>query len=137
MCGKGMIWSLGELNWCPRRCRFPPRLEVGVKEKTKNSVQTLQKLTHKDTPAHFRDKSGEWRKLSEGTFGMKPQIVTRRNSQVGSSVLGHGGLSTLSYCRRYLEFPIYPPVSSAAQKILLVSQLEHITLGRTVSLKIG
>lgn len=94
-------------------------------------------MTHKDSQDHFRDKSGGGHRLSEGTFVMKPQIVTRRNSQVGSSVLGHGGLSTLSYCRRYLEFLIHPLVSPAAQKILLVSQLEHITLGRTVSLKIG
>lgn len=132
MCDKGMIWSLGELNWCPRRCRFPLRLEVGVKEKTKNSVQTLKKID----PQRHTDTWGGHR-LSEGTFAMKPQIVTRGNSQVGSSVLGQGGLSTLSYCRRYLEFLIHPPVSSTAQKILLVSQLEHITLGRTVSLKIG
>lgn len=94
-------------------------------------------MTHKDTLAHFKDKSGEWHRLTEGTFEMKLQIVTRRNSQVRSSVLGHGGLSTLSYCRRYMGFPIHPPVSSAAQKILLVSQLEHITLERVVSLKIG
>lgn len=61
-----MVWSSEELQ-------ISTRAKAGDKEKTKNSVQTLRELTHKDTENRLRDRSGEQHRLSEGNFERKAQ----------------------------------------------------------------